>query len=328
MNNKRTTPLADHPILVTGATGDIGGALAENLAAFAVPFRVMCRRPDQLDAFAARGINGVRGDFGDIDSLRAAMDGCSQLFLLPPSGTDQFTRDKDAIDAARACGVEHIVKISTADANPASAIPGARDHALADSHLHASGLRWTRLQPCSFMKNLLTEAPVIRRGWLPQTSGHGATTWIDTPDVAAAAARVLTDPTRQGGAGDAGRSYLLTGTPATSYPQIAELMTQLLRRRVRYLQVPAPVMVGILRLSGMPSWQARGLIHQFVDVVRRGHDNGRLTSTDLADLLGREPTTLAEFINTHRHQLGTSALRRPRQTPDETAHSTRRLAVG
>lgn len=302
MSDPHNVP-ADFPILVTGATGDIGGALVKELAAQDVPFRVMCRRPDQLAAFTARGVEGVRGDFSDAASLRAAMDGCAQLFLLPPSGTDQFARDRDAIDAARTVGVEHVVKVSTADANPTSDIPWARDHALADAHLKGSGLRWTRLQPASFMKNLITEAGAVRRGWLPQTSGHGATAWIDAPDIAAAAARVLTDPTRQGAAGEAGRSYLLTGTPATSYPEIAELMTRLLDRRVRYLQLPAPLMFAILRLSGTPTWQARGLIHQFVDVVRRGHDNGRVTSTDLPDLIGRAPTSLTEFIITHRSQL-------------------------
>lgn len=302
MNASNTQHVAG-PILVTGATGDIGGAVVDELSALAAPIRVMCRRQDQLDAFAAKGVDGIRGDFADADSLRAAMQGCRQLFLLPPSVPDQFRRDRDAIDAARDAAVDHVVKVSTADANPASAIPWARDHARADAHLQASGLRWTRLQPGSFMKNLLTETAAIRRGWLPQTSGHGATAWIDAPDIAAAAARVLTDRARQGGSGDAGRSYLLTGTPATSYPQIAELITQLLSHRVRYLQVPAPLMFLVLRLSGTPTWQARGLIHQFVDVVRRGHDNGRLTSNDLADLIGRAPTGLPEFIAAHRAQL-------------------------
>lgn len=289
--------------LVTGATGDVGGALVDRLVELGAPFTVMCRRQDQLDAFAARGIHGVHGDFADPATLRSALQGCDQLFLLPPPGTQQFTRDRDAIDAAVAAGVRHVVKVSTADANPESAIPWARDHARADAHLESSSLAWTRLQPAAFMRNLLLEAPAIRRGFLPQTSGHGATAWIDAPDIAAAAARVLTDSSRQGGTGSAGRSYILTGTPATSYPQIAEMMTDLLGRRVRYLHAPAPLMYLILRLSGTPNWEARGLIRQFVDVVRRGHDNGRLTTDDLAELIERAPTSLPTFISAHRDQL-------------------------
>lgn len=302
MNDSVSAPRVP-TILVTGATGDVGGALVELLDELGAPFTVMCRRQDQLDAFAARGIPGVHGDFADASTLQGAMEGCEQLFLLPPSGTEQFARDRDAIDAAVAAGVRHVVKVSTADASPESAIPWARDHALADAYLESSGLAWTRLQPAAFMKNLLTEASAIRRGFLPQTSGHGATAWIDAPDIAAAAARVLTDSSRQGGAGQAGRSYILTGTPATSYPQIAEMMTDLLGRRVRYLHAPAPLMYLILRLTGSPRWEARGLIHQFVDVVRRGHDNARLTTNDLTELIERPPTSLPAYITAHRTQL-------------------------
>jgi uncharacterized protein YbjT (DUF2867 family) len=55
-------------------------------------------------------------------------------------------------------------------------------------------------------------APLIRRGLLPGSSGHGAVTWIDVADVAAAAQVTLTNPATQGGTGDDGRSYLLTAT--------------------------------------------------------------------------------------------------------------------
>lgn len=294
------------PVLVTGATGDIGGSLLTALSDHAFPVRVMCRRPEQVRRFAAGGVDAVLGDFSDPGSLRRAMDGCEQLFLLSPDGTEQLTHDRRAIDAAVAAGMRHVVKVSTADANPQSAIPWARDHARADEYLRRSGLAWTRLQPAAYMKNLLTEAVVIRRGWLPQTAGHGATSWVDVADIAAVAAHVLTHPTAQGARGDDGRSYLLTGTPATSYPQIAEMLTDLLGHRVRYLQVPAPLFYLGLRAAGTPRWQARGLLHQFVDVVRRGHDDARLTSTAISDLLDRPPVSLADYIVLHRGELSRS----------------------
>lgn len=287
------------PMLITGATGDIGGLVVTALADSAAPIRVMCRQREQVQQFAAKGLDAVIGDFGDPASLRSAMTGCEQLFLLSPDGTNQFVHDRDAIDAAVDAGVRHVLNVSTADANPRSAIPWARDHALADEHLRRSDLAWTRLQPAAYMKNLLTEAAAIRRGWLPQTTGHGATAWIDIADIAAVAARVLLDTGLQGGAGDEGRSYLLTGTPATSYPQIAELLTDVLGHRVRYLHLPAPLFYLALRAAGSPGWQARGLVQQFVNVVRRGHDNARLTSTAVADILDRAPVSLTDYITTH-----------------------------
>lgn len=290
-------------ILVTGATGDIGRDLVTDLRARGVPLRVMCRRQEQLDRFAEQGVDGVLGDFREPPSLAAALDGCEQLFLLAPSGQDQLAGDVAAIDAARAAGTTHVVKLSTLDANPASAVPWARDHGRAEAHLRRSGLRWSTLNPGAYMKNLLTEAGAVRRGLLPQTSGHGATTWVDTPDIAAAAAVVLTDPARHGGTGDDGNRYVLTGTPATSYPQIAEMMSEVLGQRVRYVHVPAPLMFLGLRANGLPHWEARGLVHQFVDVVRRGHDDGRLSTPDLAELLGRTPTSLPEYLTAHREEL-------------------------
>ncbi|WP_432497740.1 SDR family oxidoreductase [Kineococcus gypseus] len=290
-------------VLVTGATGDIGTALVAELTARGVPFRVLCRRTAQVRAFTERGVEAALGSFEDADSLGEALRGCEQLFLNTPPGPEQFRQNRDAIDAAVAAGVGHVVKVSTSDANPRSAIPWARDHALADEHLRRSGLAWTRLQPGAFTKNLLVEAAAIRRGWLPQTSGHGATAWVDVLDIAAVAARVLTDPGVRGGSGEDGRSYVLTGDRPLSYPEVAGILTATLGHRVRYAHVPAPVFYGVLRASGLPAWQAQGLVRQFVDVVRRGADDGRLCTSDVPDLLGRPATSIADFARAHRAEL-------------------------
>lgn len=289
-----------HRVLVTGATGDIGRCLLDQLTASRTPLRVTGRRPEQLRAFADRGVEAVHGDLDDPASLRAAMADCDVLFLNTPPGPHQFRQNRDAVDAAVAAGVEHVVKVSASDANPRSAIPWARDHALADAHLARSGLSWTRLEPGAFFKNLLVEAAAIRRGWLPQTSGHGATAWIDVPDIAAVAARVLTDPSTRGGAGEDGRAYRLTGEVPLSYPEVAAGLSAALGHRVRYLHVPAPAFHAVLRATGVPAWQARGLVHQFVDVVRRGADDGRRCTTDVPDLLGRPARTVADFARDHR----------------------------
>ncbi|NAZ76519.1 NAD(P)H-binding protein [Kineococcus sp. T13] len=290
-------------VLVTGATGDIGTALVAELTTGGVPFRVLCRRPAQVRAFTDRGVEAALGSFEDEAGLGEAMRGCEQVFLNTPPGPEQFRQNRDAIDAAVAAGVRHVVKVSTSDARPRSAIPWARDHALADEHLRRSGLAWTLLQPGAFTENLLVEAAAIRRGWLPQTSGHGATAWIDVADIAAVAARVLTDPAVQGGPGEDGRTYLLTGDRPLSYPEVAAILTTVLGHRVRYVHVPAPAFYGVLRATGVPAWQARGLVHQFVDVVRRGQDDGRLCSSDVPDLLGRPARTVADFARAHRAEL-------------------------
>lgn len=291
-------PPALGTILVTGATGDIGGHLVQFLEALKAPFAVMCRRPQQRESFERRGIRTVAGDFTDPASMTRAVQDVEQLFLLAPESVKQLELDKTAIDAAAAAGVAHVVKLSTLDANPASAIPWARDHARADAHLAGTGMRWTRLAPGAFTKNFLQLAPAIRRGVLPGTSGHGATCWVDVRDIAEVAARVLTTPDLQGGMD--GRSYILTGTHPLSFPQVAAIFSTELRHTVRYLHLPGPAMYACIRASGVPRCQARGLVHQFVDVVRCGADQGRVHTFELEQLLGHPPHDIADLAADHR----------------------------
>lgn len=318
-----TTIPAPGKVLVTGATGDIGRHLVDALQARDAAFAVMCRRAEQREAFRARGIDAVAGDFRDPASVRAAVKGFDQLFLLAPTEPDQYDLDKTAIDAALEEGVGHVLKISTLDANLASSIPWARDHARADAYLAATSMRWTRFAPGAFTKNLLELAPAIQRGVLPGTSGHGATSWVDVSDIAAAAARVLTEPRLQGDA--AGRSYILTGTHPLSFPEIATVLSEELERTIRYVHLPAPAMYAVLRLAGQPHWMAQGLVNQFVHVVRRGADNGRVHTFELEELLERTPRGIAETART----LEASFSGHPdRRSSDENAQEPQRKRTG
>ena len=290
--NSRTT-------LITGATGDIGTALTGMLADAGASFRVLCRRPEQMADFTARGIDVVQGDLADPGSMRAALSGCQQLFLLPPASPDLEHLARTAVDAARDTDVEHIVKISAADADPASPVPWAAAHARADTYLRDSGVPWTSMRAAAFMENLAETAPPVRRGLLPGTSRGGATAWVSTTDVAAASTRVLLDPGTQGGSGSDGRMWRLSGNPPLSYPQVADILTAELGRRVRYLHLPGPLMYLALRAGGQSDWMARGLVHQFADVVRHGRDGVLVHSPDLEDLLGRPPIDMAAYVRAH-----------------------------
>lgn len=97
-------------------------------------------------------------------------------------------------------------------------------------------------------------------------------------------------------------SFILTGTHPLSLPEMASIIGDELGRTIRYLHLPWPAMYGVLRLSGLPHWQANGLVHQFVDVVRRGADYGRVHTFDLQELLGREPRGIADLVHAHRPQ--------------------------
>lgn len=298
---------ADTPpgrVLVTGATGAVGGALVDELGRREVAFRVLCRRPDQVADFRAHGVDAALGSLDDEQSLVSALRGCDQLFLLAPVSPDMEALTRRAIDAAVAAGVRHVAKVSASDARPDSPVPWAAAHARTDAHLARSGLARTELAATCFTSNLLQLAAPVRRGFLPGTSGRGATTWITPEDLAAAAARVLTDPAVAGGAGADARRYLLTGTRPLSFPEVAAQLSEVLGRRVRYVHLPGPLMYVATRLGGSSAWEAHGLVAQFAQVVRHGRDGVGVFSDELAGLLDREPTSVADYVRAHAASFG------------------------
>lgn len=280
-------------VLVTGATSGIGSELVRLLADAGEPVRALCRRQQQVDAFRSAGVDAMLGDLDDPASLPAALVGVDRLFLLTAPLRTQQAHGRAAVQAATAAGTRRVVHLSTADANPRSVIPWASAPAHTDALLKASGLDWTLLKPTAFMQNLLQSAPTIRRGLLLQTSGEGATGWIDTLDIAAVAARVLVEP------GHDGREYVLTGPELPSVPDIATQLTAVTGRRVRYLHLPSGLFYGLLRATGNDAWTARGLVHQFVDVLRKGHDNGHVHTDTVRLLTRQEPRTFHHFAERH-----------------------------
>lgn len=284
-------------VLVTGATGNIGRQVVRMLADAGEPVRALCRRQQQVDDFRSQGVTAVRGDLSDPESLMAAMKGVDRLFLLTFPGPSQREHGRNAVEAALATGVRRVVHLSTADANPASAIPWASAPAYTDTLLQATDLEWTSLRPAAFMQNVLESAPAIRRGLLPQTSRRGVTGWIDTQDIAAVAAQVLAEE------GHGGATYVLTGPELLSVPDLAAQLTTVLGRRVRYVHLPSRLFHVLLRLTGSDPFTAEGLRHQFADVLRHGRDDAAVFTETVRSLTGAAPRSFTDFADAHRDTL-------------------------
>lgn len=291
-------------ILITGATSTIGRQVVEALHEAGEPVRALCRRPAQVAAFQEQGVDAILGDLGEPDSLRAAMAGCDRLFLLTLAASTQRQHGQNAVEAAVAAGVQTVVHLSSADANLKSAIPWASAPAATDAMLRKSGLAWTLLKPSAFMQNILESAAPIRRGVLPQTSGAGAIGWIDASDIAAVAVRVLVESSNAART-HAGREYVLTGPERLSMSDIAARLSSVLGHRVRYVHLPAPLFYLVLRLTSISRWTARGLVHQFVDVVRKGQDDGWVITDAVRQLTGTSARTFTQFVVAHRQQFVT-----------------------
>lgn len=279
-------------ILVSGATGGIGGEICRLLGQAGVPFKAMCRKPEQVEHFKGEGVEAVMGDFDRPETLDGVMEGCDRLFLITPPTPDQVEQEKAAIDAAKRAGVARIVKISASDGNIRSTVPWAKSHALIDHYLRDAGIGWTILKPTAFMQNFFWFKDPIAKGFLPQIAGKGSVSWVDTRDVARVAAKVLTED------GHNHATYFLTGPETLDMKEAASRLSKVTKHKVRYLDLPNPIFKAILRLTGNSRWMANGLVAQFSDVVAGHHDID--PTFEIKRLTGVAPRSFTDFVRDHR----------------------------
>ena len=151
----------ERSVLVSGATGQQGGAVARALLARGHRVRGLTRKPDSDAArrLASAGADIVTGDLGDAAAVAKAASGVDTMFLMGNSyeaGTEEETRQGIvAADAAKAAGVGHLIYSSVADANKETGIPHFESKYLVEKHVAGLGIPYTISAPVAFMENIV-----------------------------------------------------------------------------------------------------------------------------------------------------------------------------
>jgi len=272
-------------ILVTGAAGNIGAEIVKRLQARKADFAVMTH----ASGGAPAGAGETQGDFLDPASLRRAFEGVDTLFLLFPLVPEMPRMAANAVAAAKAAGVRHIVRSSGAGADAASPVAIAKVHGEIDALIRNSGIPFTLLLPTSFMQNLVNfYGAAIRDGALYAPRGDGATAVIDVRDIADVAVEVLTHP-----AAHAGQSYTLTGPDNLTDAQMVSAIARQIGRDVRYVDVPEAAAVDSLTRMGSPPQVIEWLM-SLNHVIKQGWAAG--VSPVVETITGRPPRNLADFV--------------------------------
>ncbi|MBD2056253.1 SDR family oxidoreductase [Oculatella sp. FACHB-28] len=280
-------------ILVTGATGNIGGEVVSHLVEKKVPLRALVRDRAKAANLAAQGIELVQGDFSQSDSLDAALQGIEKAFLVMPNDLHQVELECHFIDAAKRAGVRHLVKLSVLHAGELPSV-FQQWHRQIEQHLEASGMAWTHLRPNMLMQNMRWFAQSIaQQGVFYHSVGDSKISHVDARDVAAVAAVCLNEP------GHEHQTYDLTGAEAVSFNQVAEYFAKALNRSVQYVNV-IPANFKAARLAnGEPEWYLDAEAQLF-DCWHAGA--GSIITMAIAHLLHRPPTTFAAFVQDYvRH---------------------------
>ena len=234
-------------VLVTGATGKIGGAVATQLLEKGVTTRALVHRDDARSArLRAIGAEVVVADMFDIQQVQAALDGVDRLFFNPPYHPHALDSAVSFAVAARRSGLEAVVALGQWLASPEHPSLMTRHAWLTDKLFELlPDTAHVAVDPGYFADNYLQLVPIAAQlGLLPTPTGAGRNAPPSNEDIARVAVGALLDPHRHDG-----RAYRPTGPTLLSGADIAAAVGEALGRRVRHIDVPPPMFMRAVRVN-------------------------------------------------------------------------------
>jgi NAD(P)H dehydrogenase (quinone) len=280
------------PLLITGATGQLGRLVVEQLLAAGVPAGDVIatgRATDKIKDLADRGVQVRAVDFGDAAAVREAVTGADRVLLvsaMEPGG--RVAQHRNVIDAAREAGTGLVAYTSIVNAGTAT-IRLAADHQATEKLLRDSGVPYVLLRNSWYHENYTSRLPAfIAQGAIPGSAGEGRISAAGRADYAAAAVRVLTTD------GHAGQAYELGSDEPFTLAQLAAEISAQSGRQVRYVDLPEAEYARALKEHGVPGLMADMLAETDVAVA---HGTLYTASGDLGALTGRPATTLSAAVS-------------------------------
>ncbi len=263
-------------IVVTTPTGTIGHQVLENVLGSGEPVRVIARDPSRLPSQTRERVAVVKGSQGDAAVVNQAFKGADSVFwLVPPDFQAQsvqaayvdFTRP--ACDAFKREGVKRVVVVSALGRGwPRNT--GLVSASLAMDDLIAStGVSYRALTMPSFMDNTLRQVEAIKNQgmFFSPISGDRKMPACATRDIARVAAKLLLDPSWSGPG-----TVPVLGPEDLSFNDMAQIMSDVLVKQVRFQQIPFDAFKARLTASGMSEAMAQGMVDMMV-AKNEGLDN-------------------------------------------------------
>jgi uncharacterized protein YbjT (DUF2867 family) len=275
-------------ILITGATGNVGSAVLDNLGTTDVGLRALAHDESKARSLRDRGVEAIVGDFLEPETLSPALEGVGTVLLVTPIHPEQVTQASNVIKAAKESGNDlRIVRLSVHQAFHQAPARNSRQHAEIEDELASSGLPYTLLRPTTFMQNTLMAArTVASEGRIYQPFKDGRLGMIDARDIGEVAAKVLAEE------GHEGKVYTLTGPAAISFYDVAQALSEVLGKEVSYVPIPLEKAKEAMLDMGLSEWRADVLI-EYAKAHSEGYSD--FTTKDVERLTGHPATSYKEF---------------------------------
>ncbi len=273
-------------IFVTGATGNVGSQVVQQLIASGITPRVAVRSLNKAESLQKAGAEPVEMDLDRLETIQPAFTGVDKVFLVSPFVPNMVELTAILVKAAKQANVRHIVKLS-ALAQPGIAL--SKWHEEMENAIAFSGIPFTFLRPNGFMQNFATAmAETIKAdNAFYLNAGEGKVSFVDTRDIASVAVAALTT------SGHEGQSYTITGSEALSHSQAAAILSQVLGRTINYVDVPEDAVRQGMQGAGMPEPTVNALLELYASYKAR---QAAAVSPVVEQVTGKQPISFEQFV--------------------------------
>ncbi len=280
-------------LVITGATGVVGGGVARLVAERGEPTRLLVRDPSRLPELP--GAERARGTYDDAAALAAALAPGDRVFMVSMHAAydERLRLHRAFIDAAVRARVGRVVYLSFVGAGPEASFLHARSHGATERMLAESGLPYTAVRNGMYADEL--PAWFDAEGRITGFGGEGRVSFTWRPELSAAIAALLLDPAHDG------REVVTITTPdAVSLPGLAALARELTGDPYRYEPQEREAWVAYRRSLGRPDWSIEAGA-SYYDGVARGEAD--VVTDDYRVLTGEEPLPIRAILERVRERL-------------------------
>ena len=286
-------------ILVTGATGTVGGEVLKQLTSQSssspspssgIRVRAAIHSQNKADKVELQSVEAVSMDYNKPQTIAEALKHVDKLFWLTLPRPNKTEISSSLIKEAKKNDVRHIVKLSVmvVDAKPGTIM--GRLHRDEEKVIEESGIPHTFLRPTAFMQNFINffGQTIKNQNAFYLPAGDGKVSFVDVRDIAAVAVKILTDDGKH-----SGKAYVITGQEALSFSQAAEILSNVIGRKISYIDIPQGDAQKSMKGMGMEDWFIAALL-EFYNIVRAGHASQ--TTDTVEQTLGRKAISFEQFV--------------------------------
>ena len=279
-------------LLITDISGHIGLSAARKSLAAGKKVRGVTRRFDSVGSLAESGAEIVEGNLLEKSVRAEVLDDVSSIILITKNSPSQVKLETEISAEAEKRGVKHIVKISSIDATPESISPISSSHYEVELFLSGLSLTTSTIKPTFFMQNFLRVCDSIKNSdsfSLPL--GTAKIGMIDANDIGEIASNIAMNKPLNS------KSYLITGPQLIDLYQVAEKMSAVFGREIRYLEHSHEEFKHYLANTIRDPWTVEAISQWYEEI---GSGSLEIITNECLELLGKSPRTIKDFSDTHR----------------------------